>query len=136
MSIQAIVYPILAQVALTIALFAVLAQRKSKALRLGEVNEARRALHEDAWPDYVLQVNNCIRNQFEIPILFYVVCLIYITLDAIGLLPVIMACGFVLSRFIHAYIHVTNNHVPTRRRLFSFGVVMVLAMLIWLLIIL
>ena len=40
--------PVLIQVALTFYLYIYLAKAKSKAVALGQVNEARRGLHDDA----------------------------------------------------------------------------------------
>jgi hypothetical protein len=118
--------PLVVQVLLTIVLYVVLVVRKKRAARAGEVNEARRALFEDAWPDHVIQVNNCIRNQFEVPVLFYVLALSLCVLDAVDGWAVGVAWAFVASRIAHALVHTTRNHVPTRRRIFTVGVVLVL----------
>lgn len=64
-----ILLPVLFQVALTLLLFIRLGAVKSRAVRLAEVDEGRRALHRDAWPDYVHKVNNNIDKQFETPVL-------------------------------------------------------------------
>ena len=64
--------PVILQIVLTLLLYLLLGVRKSRAIRDGQVDQARRALHADAWPDSVQQVNNSIRSQFEIPVLYYV----------------------------------------------------------------
>ena len=55
-------FPVIAQIALVLALYILLGKRKGKAASEGRVDESRRGLHNDAWPDEVIQVNNCIRN--------------------------------------------------------------------------
>lgn len=50
--------PVIVQVALTKWLYIALAIAKSRAVKRSEVNEERRALHDDAWPDSVLPINN------------------------------------------------------------------------------
>ena len=120
--------PVLAQMLLTLVLYVALQRVKSRAARAGEVDEARRPLHEDAWPDYVLRVNNNIRNQFELPVVFYVLCVVLWELQVAGMLAQVLAWVFVLSRIVHAWVHTRANVVPLRRRIFTVGVVIVVLM--------
>jgi hypothetical protein len=116
-----ILYPVLVQVLLTIAVYVKLNAAKRKAVLRGDVDEARRALDEDAWPDSVRKINNNIRNQFEVPVLFYVLVFALLELNAVGYTSVVVAWLFVLSRIAHAYVHTGSNYVPLRRRIFMFG---------------
>ena len=100
-----IFYPIIAQIILTLWLFVQLATRKGKAVKLSQVDESRRALFDDAWPDEVIAVNNCIRNQFEAPVLFYVLSMLLYALNAVSPLALAVAWLFVLSRLAHAFVH-------------------------------
>jgi hypothetical protein len=113
--------PVLVQVALTLFVYVVLIRTKIRAMRAGKVDLARRALHDDAWPDDVMQINNNIRNQFELPVLFYVLSLMLWALHAVHWLALITAAVFVASRVVHVYIHVGTNYVPARRRAFTVG---------------
>ncbi|MFA6444542.1 MAG: MAPEG family protein, partial [Sterolibacterium sp.] len=92
------------------------------------VDTARRALHDDAWPESVMKINNNIRNQFELPILFYVLTIVLWQLKETGALAQSLAWLFVASRCVHAYIHTGSNYVPARRKVFMFGCVVVMAM--------
>lgn len=125
-----ILWPLLVQIALTLLLYIRLSIVKKKATQAGQVDEARRALHADAWPEYVVQVNNCIRNQFEVPVLFYALALMLHALNAVGPTALTLAWLFVMLRLAHAYVHTGSNHVPTRRRLFTAGVLVVMGLLI------
>lgn len=118
---SSIFLPMLANMLIVLVLYYLLGLRKKRACREGTVDDSRRALHADAWPDYVMQVNNCIRNQFELPVLFYVVSMILWALNAVNLWVLVAAWAFVLLRFSHAYVHVGSNFLPLRRRLFSFA---------------
>jgi len=120
--------PVLLQVLLTIFLYIALAAAKSRALKAGLVDLERRALHDDAWPESVMKINNNIRNQFEVPILFYVLALMLWQLADASSLTLALGWLFVASRIVHAWIHTHSNYVPARRRVFTFGVVVVLAM--------
>ncbi len=128
MNAQLILLPVLLQIALTLASYVALARAKSKALALGQVDEVRRALHSDAWPDSVIKINNNIRNQFETPVLFYVLVLVLLNLGAVGWLTQLLAWLFVLSRIAHTLVPTGTNQLPLRRRLFTFGCVVLILM--------
>ena len=81
---NAIFWPVLVQVLMTLLIYVRLIKVKIREMRAGKVDMERRGLHEDAWPDSVLLINNNIRNQFELPVLFYVVCLTLWALEAMG----------------------------------------------------
>jgi hypothetical protein len=92
------------------------------------VDRTRVALHDNAWPDYVVQVNNNIRNQFELPVLFYVLSIVLWLLDAVHDVAIVAATVFVVSRIIHAGIHLSINAVPPRRHTFTIGWLAVFAL--------
>ncbi len=123
--------PVLAQVGLTIVVYIALAVAKARAIKAGPVDRARAALHDDAWPESVLRINNNIRNQFEVPVLFYVVCFVLVAVNATGALVQVLAWLFVASRAAHAWIHTRSNYVPARRRFFMAGVVILV--ILWVL---
>jgi hypothetical protein len=81
---HALFLPILAQMLLTILVYISLARAKAAALKSGTANLQRTALHADAWPESVIKVNNNLRNQFELPVLFYVVCFVLAATGAAG----------------------------------------------------
>jgi len=117
--------PVLVQIILTVVLYIYLAIAKSQAIRLGQVNEVRRSLYDDAWPEKVLQINNCIRNQFEVPVLFYVLAVVLWGINEINVYIHVIAWLFVFSRIMHAFIHTGLNNVPIRRKVFMFGCLLV-----------
>jgi len=117
--------PVLLQVLVTFYAYILLSTEKAKAAKAGLVDEARRSLYVDAWPEVVVKINNNVRNQFELPVLFYALVLLLWDLGSVGLFEQIIAWLFALSRVVHVYIHTGSNYVPVRRRVFIFGVVMV-----------
>jgi hypothetical protein len=121
--------PVLGQVFLTLVLYIALAVAKTRAIKSGQVDLDRRALHGDAWPESVLKINNNIRSQFEVPVLFYVVSIVLWLLGAAGLFAQSLAWLFLTSRVAHAYIHTGSNYIPTRLAVFKFGCLVVLLML-------
>ena len=125
-----IIWPVLAQIFLTLIMLTILGVRKAKAVKAGEVNRQQAALNNQVWPEYVVKVSNNIANQFEMPVLFYVLCLVLYNINAAGMVSILLAWLFVLSRFAHAYVHIGSNYVPMRLRLFLVGCFILIAMLI------
>ena len=123
--------PVLLQVILTLGLYIYLAVAKTQALKRGEVNEERRALYEDAWPQSVQKINNAIRNQFEVPVLFYVLVSVFWSVGMVNFFTHVLAWLFVLSRFAHVYVHTGSNYVPVRRKFFTIGCVLLILMALW-----
>ena len=73
------------------------------------------------------------KNQFEIPVIFYALCLIYIATGTTSQTAVIAAWVFVVSRIIHTLIQTTNNVIfPNRFLVFLIGAISLMVMPIWL----
>jgi hypothetical protein len=121
-----ILWPILAQVFLILMMYIVLGARKAKAVKARAVDLKVTALNNKAWPEDVLKVSNNIDNQFEIPTVFFVLCLLFASLGQIDAVVISLAWGFVFSRFVHAYVHINSNYVPLRMRVFAIGCVILL----------
>jgi hypothetical protein len=130
MSSSHIFWPVLAQVLLTMMMFIVLGARKARAVKAGKVDRQKAALDNRLWPGDVIKVSNNIANQFEVPILFYILCFVLYTINVAGTAAVVLAWLFVVTRYAHAWVHVGSNYVPVRMRLFMVGCVVVLAMLV------
>jgi hypothetical protein len=126
MSIRAILLPLFVEVALTFGLVGWLAVLRVTALRRGTVDPARIALREPIWPVRTLQIGNAASNQFELPVLFYVLTILEILTRHADLLFVVLAWVFVLSRLAHAYEHTTSNVVQRRGPLYGLGLAILL----------
>jgi hypothetical protein len=125
-----LMWAVLVQVLLTAVVYLVLLQRKRRAFAAGTVDRARQALHADAWPEPVQQVNNNLRNQFELPVLFYVLVLLLLQIGRPGLAAVVLAWVFVVLRIVHAWVHIGRNIVPVRRNVFALGALAVFGLLL------
>jgi hypothetical protein len=111
-----------------------MAYARTEAFKRGAVRAADIALREPNWPQRPTQLGNAFLNQFELPVLFYVLTILaWITRHA-DLLFVILACVFVATRLVQAYIHVTHNDVRQRGTAFIVGAIVL--MLMWLIFIL
>ena len=129
MSIEAILMPMFAQVALTFVLLFWMSVLRLRAVRSGAVQAQQIALREPNWPPRVIQISNAFHNQLELPILFYVVILLALATDSLDVILCLLSWMFVLARFVHAYIHVTSNRLD--RRTGVFGVSAIALLLMW-----
>jgi hypothetical protein len=128
MTVQAILAPLFVLVALTFALMIWMGALRVAAVRRGEVRVRDIALRQPNWPPRAQQISNCFDNQFQLPVLFYVLTIVALFLRKADLLFVVMAWIFVLLRIVHAAIHVTSNRVGIRFQAFAAGMVVLLLM--------
>ena len=123
-----LVYPVMAQVLLTMIMIVWTGQVRTRALRQGRLRVRDIALDGQAWPDDVKKVSNNMHNQFETPLLFYVLCGVATYLGATGLLMTLLAWAYVATRIVHTAVHVTTNRVRHRFLVFSLGFAVLLVM--------
>ena len=110
--------------------YILLGLRKTAAIKSGSVNLKEAAMNNQAWPASVIKASNNITNQFESPVIFYVLCLMAYGIAAVNLLSVSLAWLFVALRFMHAYIQTGSNYVPHRLRVFALSLLVILVFLI------
>ena len=127
MSVQMILLPLFVQAALTIGVGVLLAVRRRRALATG-TRYHDIALREPNWPKDALQAGYSYQNQFELPVLFYVLTILALITKQADLIFVVMAWIFVITRILQAYVHVTNNVVPLRGLYFGIGVLVLTVM--------
>jgi hypothetical protein len=101
---------------------------RARALRLGQVDAHQVRLREPNWPPRVLQVGNAYHNQLELPVLFYVVVLLAFQTQTLDVVLLVLSWMFVLSRLVHAYVHVTSNRLDRRTGVFGVGAIALLLM--------
>ena len=128
MSIHAILLPLYVQVALTFVLLFWMGFARVGAIKRKETKMTDIALGQSNWPPRVQQISNCYHNQFQLPLLFYVLTILVIITRHADYLFVVMAWLFVLTRLLHAYIHTGSNFVRHRFNAFLLGAVILLAM--------
>ncbi|RDL52779.1 hypothetical protein BLJAPNOD_03942 [Ensifer sp. M14] len=126
-----IFWPMVAHVLLVFVLYALLSFRRVGLVKAGKVQVSQFRENREE-PGESLVVRNSIANQFELPVLFHVCCvLLYIT-EADNIVSLVLAWLFIASRYLHAFVHVTSNRIRYRRPLFMAGVATLGGMWIWL----
>jgi hypothetical protein len=128
MSIQAVLLPLFVQVLLTLVLGFWTGRARVAAVRRGDVHPRDIALRQPKWPQRETQIANAYHNQLELPVLFYVLTILAIVTRHADLVFVVLAWVFVLSRLVHAYIHLTSNHLSRRFAAFALGAVVLALM--------
>jgi len=131
MSVQMVLAPVFVLVGLAFALLLGMATARSRALSSRQTAIKDIALGQQNWPDRTAQIGNCFRNQFEIPVLFYILIALALPLRHADLFIVLMSWVFVVTRFAHAGIFVTSNNVRQRGLIWFSGVLVLMAMWIY-----
>jgi len=129
MSVQMILLPLFVEVILTLVLLFWMAALRTGDFSSGAVQPERIALREPNWPRRTTQVANAFANQFELPVLFYVLTILEYVTHLAGIVFVVLAWVFVIFRILHAYVHVTSNIVRLRGALY--GVAALVLAIMW-----
>ena len=131
MSVQMVLLPVFVLVGLTFCLLIGMAVARTRALSGGQTKFKDIALRQPNWPEKATKIGNCYSNQFEIPVLFYILIALALPLKHADLFIVLMSWVFVVTRFVHAGIFVTTNNVQRRGQVWFAGVLVLLAMWIY-----
>jgi hypothetical protein len=124
------VYPLFAMFLLTliVGVIAFMARVRAVRSRQMRLRDFEMLNLEQAEP-FVARSTRHIANLFEVPILFYAVCLVALTLLPNDVLALRIAWGYVLMRCVHTCIHLTYNKVT--HRLLVFWGANVALLLLW-----
>ncbi len=125
-----LVWPVLAQVTLTFVVLFIMGFYRRQALYAREVRLKDIALSSETWPPKARQAANNFSNQFETPVLFYVLAIMAIHVGATGWLMATLAWLFVATRMVHAWVHIGSNNLRLRPLVFLVGCLALIAMLV------
>jgi hypothetical protein len=128
MSIRFVLLPLFIEVLLTFGVMIGMMYLRTSTLRRGETRFENIALREPNWPVRATQFGYAFANQFELPVLFYVLTTLEIMTRHADLLFVILAWIFVVMRILQATVHVTSNNVRVRGAFYGVGALVLLIM--------
>lgn len=128
MTLQSVLLPLFVEVVLTFVLMVGMMYNRTTSLGRGETRLDQIALREPNWPPRAQQFAYAFGNQFELPVLFYVLTILVIVTRKADLLFVVLAWLFVLFRILQAWVHVTNNNVRYRGAFYGVGAVVLMVM--------
>ena len=127
---QAIFLPAAALVALTFGVALLLLRARFRAAFRGQVNpgDFRYGESERVPPEARLPSRNYV-NLLEMPVLFYVACVILYAIGAVDKAGLALAWAYVACRALHSLVHLTYNNVF--HRLAAFAASNVVLLVIW-----
>ena len=131
MSVQMVLLPVFVSVGLTFFLLLWMVTARTKAVKARETSLKDIALGQPKYPARVAQIGNCFSNQFEVPLLFYMLIALALPLRRADLFIVLKSWVFVVTRFAHAGIFVTSNNIQQRSLAWFAGALVLLAMWIY-----
>lgn len=114
-----ILLPVVALVCWTFLVLLLIAVRRLQALYQHDVRLSDfRQGESSAVPEQVVLVNRNYMNLLELPLLFYLGCVLYFLLNAVTPFVLSLAWLYVGLRIGHSVVHLTWNHVWHRFALF------------------
>ena len=126
------IYSMFSLILLTFAVAFYLLSLRIAAVKAGTVKLSSFRLNSaEDMPSKILQASRNYSNLFEVPVLFYVVGSLSLSLQLETLSLVILSWVFVGSRLVHSWIHLTSNNVIRRLQAFMVGNFCI--MLMWIL---
>ena len=128
MTVPMVLLPVFVLIGLTFALLLSMAFARRGALVGGQTKVRDIVMGQPNWPTRATQIGNCFKNQFELPVLFYILIAIALPLRHADLIIVLLSWVFVVTRFIHAGIFVTHNDLNQRSLAWFAGVLVLFAM--------
>ena len=119
----ALIQPVVALVVLTAIVGVMMVVYRNVALIRGAATARYfQTFTADQPAEWVERPTRTYMNLLELPVLFYVVCLLMLATGRFDSVQVSLAWLFVITRYVHAFIYIGFNHVPLRFTAFLAGV--------------
>ena len=119
---EALIQPVLALVALTALVWFLMVLRRNIALIRRDVTQRYfQTYTSDAPMEWVERPARTYMNLLELPLLFYVGCVLMLVTGKLDNIQVALAWLFVATRYVHALIYIGFNDVPLRFTAFFAG---------------
>lgn len=126
MSVQWVLLPVFVLVGLTFALL--LGMVATRGYANGGQPVPRDSAGKANWTGRAAQYGDCFNNQFQVPMLFYILIALALPLRHVDLVIVLLSWVFVVTRFAHAGVFVTSNDVRMRSLAWFAGAIVVFVM--------
>ncbi len=120
-----IFWPMLVVLAIPVFVLLLNGKRKSADKKEGSV-KPEAAINNTAWSLPVVLTSNALANQFQLPVVFYVLSFILFNIGAVSSLVIVLSWIFAVTRWAHVVVHVSSNNVPLRLRFFVLGAITLL----------
>lgn len=114
---------LIAMLLLVLILFFLLFVSRMRALYSKKVGLAYFEVFKGAQaPEYLTKVTNNVNNLFEVPPIFYMAVVLTLVFDIENDFMLFCAWGFVVSRYVHSFVHITFNNYLVRGSVFTVSI--------------
>jgi hypothetical protein len=127
---QHLLLPAFVQVALTVYVLTRQGQGRLRAVRSRQIKRSEIDI-KSAYSETVQKFANNYVNQFELPVLFYVVLAFALATELIDFVLIGLAWAFVGARLVHSFVHTGSNRIATRFKVFVAGLFFLVSMWAW-----
>ncbi len=122
-----IFYPVIALVFLTFYVLLLLGYQRVKAVKDKSIDvKFFRTYSGYDSPEKLTLISQNFDNLLALPILLYFACTISYITNNVTLPLVILAWVYVLARYLHSFIHISNNRLKFRFPVFFFGTIVLM----------
>ncbi len=129
---QSILYPMVAQGALIFGVLLLLAKRRFKAISEHKSDLKYFSLFQGSGePASVTVVQRNFLNQFEMPVLFFAICLMAAVFGRADAVMIYAAWSYVGLRLLHSLVHIVGNNVRNRFMVFMTSNLVLMFMWVW-----
>lgn len=128
MTVPMILLPVFVLVAQIFILALWMGYERNRAIYAKEVRIKEIALTKEPWPERAKKISNSYHNQYELPVLYFVLVAFALITRKADLIFVVLSWVFVISRIVHMLIHTTSNRVPRRFFAYAFGLLVLIVM--------
>jgi hypothetical protein len=125
--VTSILWPVLAHIGWVVLLYAWLTVARGRAVKRGEVDYASFEFNREE-PPAVARIRLNLANQFELPVIFYALVVLLISLGKVTMFDVIAAWVFIAGRVIHSLVQTLTDNVPLRGNVFVINFLAVMAL--------
>ncbi len=128
MDAKLILFPVLAMFLLVVIVAVTMFRRRVAFYKTNRIHPQKTATSAEmtaTMPDSRGPDN--FRNLFEVPVMFYVLCLALLATGLTCLPQLVFAWAYVVARYAHSYIHLTSNTVMHRFYAFAASCLVLLA---------
>lgn len=129
MTVPMILLPVFVLVAQIFVLSLWMGYERNRTIAAKEVRIKDIALTNETWPARARQISNAYHNQFELPVLFFMLVAFALVTKKVDLIFVVLSWVFVILRVVHMLIHATTNRVP--RRFFAYVAGLLTLIVMW-----
>src|ERR1700747_2819655 len=112
-----LLWPLLAQIGWTFFLYAWLTGARQHAVKCGKIDYSGFLLSREE-PLEVARITRNLATQFELPVVFYTLVGVLVSLHAVATLDLVPAWAFFVGRIVHSLVQTLTNDVVLRGRVF------------------